>query len=203
MVASKEYKVIGTRPIRPDGADKVTGRAQYGADLHLAGMLMGRVKRSPHAHAIIKKIDTSKAEKLPGVKAVITAKDFPLDPETLTNVNEGLTNLRAAQENFLAVNKVLYVGHPVAAVAATDMHIAEDALELIDVEYEVLPPVLDVREAMVQGSPVLHDHLRTRDPIAQQPSDKPTNVASHMQLRAGDVEKGFAESDVIVEREYT
>src|SRR5215471_12494199 len=120
MVASKEYKVIGTRPVRPDGADKVTGRAQYGADVHLTGMLIGRVKRSPHAHAIVKKIDTSKAEKLPGVRAVVTAKDFPLDPVSLTTVNEGLTNLRAAQENLLAVTKVLYVGHPVAAIAATD-----------------------------------------------------------------------------------
>src|SRR4051812_15664171 len=100
MVASKEYKVIGSRPIRPDGVDKVTGRAQYGADFHMTGMLVGRVKRSPHAHAIIKKIDTSKAEALPGVRAIVTAKDFPLDPESLTALNEGLTNLRAAQENF-------------------------------------------------------------------------------------------------------
>src|SRR5438270_6533331 len=99
MVATREdvqtkpdYKVIGTRPVRPDGADKVTGRATYGADVHFTGMLFGRVKRSPHAHAIVKRIDTSKAEKLPGVKAVITAKDFPLDPTTLTTVVEGLTN---------------------------------------------------------------------------------------------------------------
>jgi CO/xanthine dehydrogenase Mo-binding subunit len=203
MVASKEYRVIGTRPIRPDGADKVTGRATYGADVHLTGMLFGRVKRSPHAHAIIKRIDTSKAEKLPGVKAIITAKDFPMDPTTLTTVMEGLTNLRAAQENLLAAGKVLYVGHPVVAVAATDLHTAEDAVDLIDIEYELLPPVLDVREAMVEGSPVLHDYLRTRDPLSAEPPDVPTNVASHAQMKAGDVEKGFAEADVVIEREYT
>jgi xanthine dehydrogenase molybdenum-binding subunit len=203
MVASKEYRVIGTRPVRPDGADKVTGRAQYGADVHLTGMLFGRVKRSPHAHAIVKRIDTSKAEALPGVKAVITAKDFPMDPVANTNVIEGLTNLRAAQENLLATGKVLYVGHPVVAVAASDAHIAEDALALIDVEYELLPPVLDVREAMVEGSPVLHDHLRTRDPLSAEPPDKPTNVASHAQMKAGDVEAGFAQADVVIEREYT
>src|SRR5690349_5872874 len=102
MVASKEYRVIGTRPIRPDGTDKVTGRATYGADVHLTNMLYGRVKRSPHAHARIKKIDTSKALALPGVKAVVTAADFPLPSETFATVMEGLTNVRSAQENFLA-----------------------------------------------------------------------------------------------------
>jgi CO/xanthine dehydrogenase Mo-binding subunit len=203
MVASKEYRVIGKRPLRPDGADKVTGRAQYGADVHLTGMLFGRVKRSPHAHAIVKRIDTSKAEALPGVKAIVTAKDFPMDPASNTTVYEGLTNLRAAQENLLAAGKVLYVGHPVVAVAAIDAHIAEDALDLIEIEYEPLPPVLDVREAMVEGSPVLHDYLRTRDPLSAEPPDAQTNVASHAQMKAGDVEKGFAEADVVIEREYT
>src|SRR5215467_7783406 len=133
MVASKEYRVIGTRPVRPDGADKVTGRAQYGADVHLPGMLIGRVKRSPHAHAIIKRIDTSKAEALPGVRAIITHKDCPNDSHELTNAMEGLTNLRFAQEVFLANEKALFVGHPVAAVAAVDAHTAEDAIALIDV----------------------------------------------------------------------
>src|SRR5690606_39305085 len=89
MVATKEYKVIGTRPIRHDGTDKVTGRAQYGADIRLTGMLFGRVKRSPHAHAIIKKIDASKALALPGVKAVITNADFPRPPEGVGVSGEG------------------------------------------------------------------------------------------------------------------
>jgi CO/xanthine dehydrogenase Mo-binding subunit len=133
---------------------------------------------------------------------VVTAKDFPLDPESLTTQTEGLTNLRAAQENLMAAEKVLYVGHPVAAVAATDPHVAEDALDLIEVEYEALTPVLEVLESMSEAAPVLHDHLRTRDPLAIEPSTKPTNVASHAQLKLGDVEAGFAEADVIVEREY-
>src|SRR5207253_1230164 len=98
-----------------------------------------RVKRSPHAHARVVRIDTSKAEALPGVKAVVTAKDFPLPSSTFATVMEGLTNVRSAQENFLAVEKALYVGMPVAAVCAIDLHTAEDALDLIEVEYEVLP----------------------------------------------------------------
>lgn len=203
VVEEKRYKVIGTRPLRPDGIDKVTGRAQYGADVRFPGLLYGRVKRSPYAHAIIKHIDTSRAESLPGVKAVITHADFPVDSHDLTMAMEGMTNLRFAQEVFFANRKALFVGHPVAAVVATDPHIAEDAIALIDVEYEELTPVLDVREAMVEGSPILHDHLRTRDALAQEPSDKPTNIAMHMRLRNGDVEAAFAEADVIVEREYT
>ena len=206
MVATKEYKVIGTRPIRPDGTDKVTGRAQYGADIHLTGMLYGRVKRSPHAHAIIKKIDASKALALPGVRAVITAADFPPTPAGMARVGEGQAQpIRNQVENYMAAHKVLYRGHAVAAVAATDMHVAEDALNLIEVEYEVLPAVLDVREAMAEGAPILLDDLRTRDaaPPANANLDKQTNIASHQQIKLGDVEKGFAEADVVIEREYT
>src|SRR3712207_3891773 len=155
MVATKEYKVIGTRPIRHDGTDKVTGRAQYGADIRLTGMLYGRVKRSPHAHAIIKRIDASKALALPGVKAVVTAADFPEPPQGLAAAGEGPAQpIRFMVENYLASHKVLYRGHAVAAVCATDQHIAEDALALIDVEYEVLPAVLDVREAMSDAAPI-------------------------------------------------
>jgi xanthine dehydrogenase molybdenum-binding subunit len=204
MVATKEYKVIGTRPIRHDGTDKVTGRAQYGADINLTGMLFGRVKRSPHAHAIIKKIDASKALALPGVKAVITHQDFPPPPAGVGISGEGPPQpWRFQVEQFLANKKALYRGHAVAAVAATDAHIAEDALALIDVEYEVLPPVLDVREAMAEGAPILHDDLRTRDttPLASA-SEKASNIAAHTQISRGDVEKGFAEAEIILEREY-
>ncbi|HWO74105.1 MAG TPA: xanthine dehydrogenase family protein molybdopterin-binding subunit [Dehalococcoidia bacterium] len=205
MVATKEYRVIGTRPIRHDGTDKVTGRAQYGADIRLTGMLYGRVKRSPHAHAIIKKIDASKALALPGVKAVITHADFPPPPAGVGVSGEGPPQpWRFQVENYLANKKALYRGHAVAAVAATDPHIAEDALALIDVEYEVLPPVLDVREAMSEAAPILHEDLRTRDttPLAQNNPDKPSNIASHTQIKRGDIEKGFAEADVVIEREY-
>jgi xanthine dehydrogenase molybdenum-binding subunit len=204
MVATKEYKVIGTRPIRHDGMDKVTGRAQYGADINLTGMLFGRVKRSPHAHAIIKKIDASKALALPGVRAVITHQDFPPPPAGVGISGEGPPQpWRFQVEQFLANKKALYRGHAVAAVAAANAHIAEDALALIDVEYEVLPPVLDVREAMAEGAPILHDDLRTRDttPLAS-PSEKASNIAAHTQIARGDVDKGFAEADLVIEREF-
>ncbi len=206
MVATAQrYKVIGTRPIRPDGTDKVTGRAQYGADIRLTGMLYGRVKRSPHAHAIIKRIDASKARELPGVKAVITCADFPPAPEGVTEADEaGVITFQFLLDRILASKKALFRGHAIAAVCATDPHIAEDALDLIEVEYEVLQPVLDLREAMLDVAPVLHENLRTRDmaPLSAEVSTKPTNVASHIRFAKGDVEAGFAGADVVVEREY-
>ncbi|HEU0073674.1 MAG TPA: xanthine dehydrogenase family protein molybdopterin-binding subunit [Dehalococcoidia bacterium] len=205
MVASKEYKVVGTRPIRPDGTDKVTGRAQYGADVRLTGMLWGKVKRSPHAHALIKKIDTSKALALPGVRAVITRADFPyVPPEIVESDEAGYTPLPWVVDRVMAGEKALFRGHAVAAVAATDPHIAEDAVALIEVEYEVLPSVTDVREAMLDVAPVLHQDLRTRElaPLAEPAPAKPSNIAAHRQFAMGDVEKGFAEADVIVEREF-
>ncbi len=198
VAAGEKYKVVGTRPVRPDGVDKVTGRAQYGADLSLSGMLFGRVLRSPVAHARIKSIDTSKAEALPGVRAVITNADFPAAPDKLDEDNAKLLWL---MDNVMASDKVLYTGHAVAAVAATDAHIAEDALELIDVEYEKLPPVLNVRDAMLETTPVLHDSLHTSD-IGGEKSDKASNVASHIQFTKGDVAAGFEEADVVIEREF-
>ncbi len=205
MVATKEYSVIGTRPIRHDGTDKVTGRAQYGSDIQMAGTLQGRVKRSPYAHALIKKIDASKALALPGVKAVVTAADFPKETGGVAEIGEGAVQaLEFVVSNFLATDKALYNGHAVAAVCAIDSHTAEDALELIEVEYEVLTPVLDVQEAMLESSPVLHDNLRTKDttPLAVDVSDRRTNIAAHTQLAGGDLEKGFAEADVVIEHEY-
>src|SRR5207248_8952108 len=152
MVATETkqaYKVIGTRPVRPDGTDKVTGRAQYGADIHLTGMLYGRVLRSPYAHAVIKNIDASRALALPGVKAVVTHADFPRAAHGVADIGEGAAqSLQFVLDNFLASNKALYKGHAVAAVCATDPYIAEEALALIDVDYDVLQPVIDVREAM-------------------------------------------------------
>src|SRR3989304_8835278 len=207
MVATKPdgYRTIGTRPIRPDGTDKVTGRAQYGADIRLPGMLYGRVKRSPHAHAVIKGIDASKAVALPGVKAVITHRDFPTPQEGVADMGEGAaTSYQFLLDNVLASRKALYCGHPVAAVCATDPHIAEDALDLIEVEYEVLAPVVNVLDAMAEAAPVLHERLRTRDmgPLSTGPNDRPTNVASHLRFARGDIEQGFAEAEVIVEREF-
>ena len=201
MADKKEYKVVGTRPIRHDGVDKVTGRALYGADFQAAGLLHGRVLRSPHAHARIKSIDTSRAEAYPGVKAVVTAKDFPEVGDTIADLGEGAVHLQDLQDNVLAGVKALYKGHQVAAVAAINPHIAEEALELIDVEYEVLPPVVDVREAMNSDAPLLHEDLRT-DEMGRK-SENPSNVASHFQHKKGNLEKGFAEADVVIEHEFT
>src|SRR6266511_3923238 len=161
-ISTKQYTVIGTRPIRPDGVDKVTGRAQYGADIRLTGMLFGRIKRSPHAHARIKSIDVSRALALPGVKAVVTSADLPSAADRIQDLGEGAANLRDLSNNVLAGAKVLYTGHAVAAVAATSPHIAQEALGLIDVEYELLPPVLDVRDAMRSDAPILDENRRTK-----------------------------------------
>jgi xanthine dehydrogenase molybdenum-binding subunit len=191
----RPYRVIGTRPVRRDGADKVTGRALFGADVRLPRMLYGAVLRSPHAHARIVSIDTRRAESAPGVKAVVSAADLP--PSTEGEEDAGLRYQRA---NTLARDKVLYYGHPVAAVAATSRHSAEEALALIDVEYEVLPPVLDVRQAMQADAPVLLPELRT-DKMGRQ-SDRPTNVAAHIQYQRGDLERGFQAAAVTVEREF-
>ena len=201
MAEKKDYKVVGTRPIRHDGVDKVTGRALYGADFQTVGLLHGKVLRSPHAHARIKSIDTSRAEAHPGVRAVVTAKDFPDVEDKIADLGEGAANVKDLQDNVLAGDKVLYKGHQVAAVAAIDPHTAEEALELIDVEYEVLPPVIKVLDAMKEDAPLLHEDMKT-DAMGEK-SENPSNIASHFQHKQGDPEKGFAEADVVVEREYT
>ncbi len=200
MVTS-EYKVVGSRPIRHDGVDKVTGRAEYGADIKLSGMLIGKILRSPHAHARIKSIDISKAEALPGVKAVVTNASFPAAPDKIVDMGESAAKLKWLMDNVMASDKVLYTGHAVAAVAATDSHVAEDALALIEVDYEPLPPVLDVRDAMLGSAPLLHEDLHTTN-VAGEKSDSPSNVASHIQFSKGDVAKGFEEADVVIEREF-
>ncbi|GIV80177.1 xanthine dehydrogenase family protein molybdopterin-binding subunit [Litorilinea aerophila] len=196
----KAFKVIGTRPIRHDGVDKVTGRALYANDPHLPNTLYGKILRSPHAHARIRKIDTSKAEAYPGVHAVVTAADMAEVADKIAEMGEDAVNLRYLAANILAHDKVLYHGHAVAAVAADSPHVAEEALKLIEVDYEVLPPVLDVKEAMKEDAPILLEDLRT-DELGKK-GDKPTNVAAHIRHQRGDLEKGFAEADVIVEREF-
>ena len=119
VLSTKEFKVVGTRPIRHDGADKVTGRAIYGADFDAAGLLHGKILRSPHAHAKIVSIDTSKAESLAGVKAVVTYKDFPQVSNSKVDLGEAVTELKWLRDNILASDKALYAGHAIAAVAAT------------------------------------------------------------------------------------
>lgn len=192
VLSNVEYKVVGTRPVRHDGADKVTGRALYGADFDMAGLLHGHILRSPHAHAVIKSIDTSKAEALQGVKAVVTGKDLPQDDDP---------SKQWARDNILAGSKALYKGQAIAAVAATSPHIAEEAVGLIEVEYEVLPSVMTVQDGIAAtGDSILHASLTTSE--LGESTDIHSNVASHFQHVKGDVEKGFAEADIVVEREF-
>jgi len=194
-------KVVGTRPIRPDGIDKVTGKAVFAADTRSAGMMWGKILRSPHAHARIVKIDTSKAEALAGVKAVVTAADLPEIPSEEAFVGEGPMNFRDLSQNIMARGKALYEGHAVAAVAATTPAIADQALALIDVTYEVLPHVIDVEAAMSETAPVLHDGLLTAG-IEPKPT-KASNVAKVVTFKKGDAAAGFAEADVVFEGRYT
>ena len=196
----KKFKWIGTRPVRPDGTDKVTGRANYGADYALPGMLWGKVLRSPHAHARILGVDTSKAEALDGVHAVITADDLPEISSEQSKIGEGPTDFRDLSRNVLARGKVLYHGHAVAAVAARTSAIAQRALDLIEVRYEVLPPVLDGDTAQSPDAPLLHDDLFTKG-VDPKP-DKPSNIASRIVMGTGDAEKGLAAAEVVVERSY-
>ena len=200
MTSTLPSRVLGTSPVRPDGADKVTGRANYGADVNLPRMLFGRLKKSPYAHAIIKKIDVSKALALPGVEAVVTAQDFPD-----VNNMDGAAPRKFLIGNFIAVDKVLYYGHPVAAVAATSPHIAEDALDLIEVEYEVLPPVMTAEAAMSPDAAILHPGMRTAEPvgISGDTAGRDSNVASHLQVATGDdIDAAFAAAEIVVENEF-
>jgi xanthine dehydrogenase molybdenum-binding subunit len=194
---TQEFKVIGTRPIRHDGVDKVTGRARYGADYSFAGMLHGKVLRSPHAHARIRSINIDKAMALPGVKAIVTGADLPELPNRMEAIGEIPFNPHDCSLNVLARDRVLYNGHAIAAVAATSPHIAEEALALIEVEYEPLPAAITLEQAMAPGAPIIHAELRTSDS-----GDQPTNVASHLQFKRGDLEAGFAAASHIVEREF-
>ena len=197
----ENYKVVGTRPIRHDGTDKVTGRAVYGPDFHLTGSLYGKTLRSPHGHARIKSIDTSKAEALPGVKAIVLGKDLVQNYEDkVSDLGESSVDLRFLIANVLARDKVLYDGHAVAAVAATSAHIAEEALNLIEVDYETLEPVLEVRRAMENDAPLLHDDLKMKS--LGEETDQASNIANHFQHKQGDIEKGLEEADVVVEREF-
>ncbi|MEO8538314.1 MAG: xanthine dehydrogenase family protein molybdopterin-binding subunit [bacterium] len=198
-----EYKVIGTRPVRPDGVEKVTGRAQYGADIHLPGLIHGRILRSPHAHAKILSIDTSEAAKVQGVFAILTNKDFPGASDKVEELGESAVNLKDALDNILASDKVLYRGHAVAAVAAINGHVAEEALSKIKVEYELLPPVLDVRDAMREDAPLLNESRHTKTLMTGELSEKPSNIATYNNLKAGDLEAAFAAADAVVEREFT
>ncbi len=200
MATTNGYKVIGTRPVRHDGVDKVTGRAVYGADVQMAGLLHGRILRSPIPHGIIKSIDVTRAQALPGVEAVVTSADFPNPGDKIAELGEGAVALKDLSSNCMARGKVLYKGHAVAAVAAVSPHVAEEALKLIAVEYQPLPHVTDVVEAMRDGAPLLHEQMVTES--LGKKTDRRSNVAKHFQFKLGDADKGFAEAAVVVEREF-
>ncbi len=211
VLSNQEFNVVGGRPIRHDGADKVTGRARYSADITLPGLLHAKIVRSPHPHARIKSIDATRALALPGVKAVVTGADLPQPTGKLMDQGEGaMINPKFLSNNILATDKALYKGHAVAAVAATSLHIAEEAASLIDVDYEVLPFVVDVLDSMKPDAPVLHERLFNATDANVRPgglrseddATKSSNIANHFVFESGDIEKGFKEADVIVEREY-
>ena len=196
----KETKLIGTSPIRPDGVPKVTGMAQYGADYSLPGMLWAKVLRSPHAHARIRSIDTSRAAALKGVKAVITGHDFPDQKHEYLGPERVAVNYWHMTRNIMAREKALYEGHSIAAVAATTQAIAEEAIRLIEVDYEILPHVIDVDAAMQPDAPLLYEDLITRG-IEPAPT-KPSNISKRLEFKVGDLEAGFAMADEIVEMDF-
>ena len=193
MSDAPQLNYIGTRPIRPDGVEKVTGRANFGADRSLPGMLYGKVVRSPHAHARIRAIDTSAAAAMPGVLAVITAADFP-DRAEFSWRRKGFN------DNLMASDKVFYHGHAVAAVAATSNQAAEAAAAAVEVEYEVLESVTDALAAMRPDAPILHDDLFTEG--LEETPKTPSNLAKKQTISKGDVAAAFAEADEIVERTF-
>jgi CO/xanthine dehydrogenase Mo-binding subunit len=184
-----EFKIVGTRPNRPDGIDKVTGKAKFGADVTAPGMLHAVIIRSPHAHAKILKIDTSKAEAMKGVKAVVTRADFA------TGLEGEEWNIL---ENVMAGDTALYDGHAVAAIAANSALAARDAAKAVVVEYEVLPHVTDVDAAMVSDAPV----IRAGVADGSVPEGLHPNVARYHESGHGDVEAGFAAADLVIEDSF-
>ena len=200
---SDEYSAIGKRPIRHDGVDKVTGKALYGADMNLPGMLYGKMLRSPHAHARIKSIDISKALSHPAIKAVVTSDDLVPLPDKNAEVGEDLyANMKYVRDRILASDKALFRGHPIAAVAASSLHEAEELLSLIEVEYEILEPVTDVEAAIEKNAPILHDSIASFS--LGDNNFESSNIASHDQYELGDIDKGFSEADhtLTLEREF-
>ena len=185
MAEAHDLKAIGTRPVRPDGVEKVTGRANFGADLHLPGMIHGKVLRSPYAHARVKSVDVSGALAIEGVLAAVSGGDFAEQTDDLGR-------------NVIARDKVLYHGHAVAAVAATTPLLAEQALDAIKVDYDVLQPVLSIDQAIADGAALVDEEMHTNGDASQPAS----NIAAITKFERGDAEQGFAEADVVVEGEY-
>ena len=193
-------KVVGTSPVRPDGVPKVTGQAQYGADYSLPGMLWAKVLRSPHAHARILSVETSKAAALPGVKGIILGSDFPEHPFDYVGPERVAQNYWHMTRNIMAREKALFEGHAIAAVAATTSAIAAEAVSLIEVKYEVLPHCIDVEDAMKPDAPLLFEDMITRG-VEPAPS-KPSNISKRLEFSVGDIAAGFASADEVVEMSF-
>src|SRR5215472_2505819 len=174
----RDFTIVGTSVRRVDGIDKVTGRAKYVADLIIPGMSEGKFLRSPYAHARIRSIDPTKAESMPGVFAVVTREDF-------TDISPYIGRGKSKDHPIIALDRAIFAGQPVAAVAAVDRATAEEALTKINVDYEELPAAIEVEEAIADAAPLVH-------PFAEK------NICFKTELVKGDVEKGFAESDEIV-----
>jgi CO/xanthine dehydrogenase Mo-binding subunit len=204
MKTTRDVKGVGLSIPRPDGPEKVTGQVQYVADLKPRGLLHAKLLRSPHAHARILRIDTSRAKALPGVRAVLTAADIPeLKKKAPTRAHA-----------VLAIDRAVFSGQPVAAVAADEPAIAEEALDLIEVEYQVLAVAVDPLLSMQPGAPPVADagtEADTSEALAHsgvaatksEPAPaKAVNVAQQAHLHRGDVAKGFAASDLVVEHTY-
>ena len=191
--AAKDLKYVGKSSKRLDITHKLTGKAWYTGDYVLPGMLHACVKKSPYAHARILKIDTSKAEALTGVHAVLTGAE-----------SSYRVGLYLVDKYILARDVVRHCGEAVAAVAAETREIARKAAELIEIEYEELPPVLDPVKALEKDSPLVHPDLGEYNYVHEVFTPCPgTNIANHTKMRKGDVEKGFAEADHIIERRYS
>ena len=189
----QSYKYIGTRPLRHDGLEKVNGKARFAADITKPRMIHGHVLRSPHAHAKILSIDTTEAEAMPGVKAVVTASDFPLQKK-----DEGFPH---RSKNLIARDKVRYEGQAVAAVAATTRRHAREAAAKIIVNYQELPNVMTIDEAMAEDAPLVHENLITKGSDSK--TTKPSNIAEIDFYERGDIDVGFAEADFVYEHEFT
>ena len=198
MNAKQEFKIVGTRPIRPDGLDKVTGRARYGADLNMQGQIYGHILRSPHAHANIKSIDCSKALAMEGVLAVMTGEDLAEPGNTVLGSGEGAIALKDLIPMVMSQGKVLFHAQAVAAVAATTAALAAEAAAAIEVTYEVLPVVTNCRDALADDAPILHS-----DRFPDGKPKEPTNLAAHITMQVGEPDAAFEQADVIVERTYS
>lgn len=178
------HRVVGNRTVRIDAVEKATGRGRYAPDLTFDNLLHAKLLRSPHPHARVLSIDSARAEKLPGVQVILAASEVPRVVGTWFN----LRNERELKKLFMQDDKVRFIGDPVLAVAAEDEETAEEALELIEVEYEVLPALFDPFEALARDDVKIHER---------------GNVGFRVRKDYGDVEKGFAEADVVIQNRYT